>query len=92
MVDATDKDRISTAAEELAAMLDEEELKDASLLVFANKQDQPGVLGAAEISEALKLLRLKDRSWQIFGCSAVTGEGTGPFTRDEIRGTDEKFQ
>lgn len=75
MVDATDKDRISTAAEELSAMLDEEELKDASLLVFANKQDQPGVLGAAEITEALKLLRLKDRSWQIFGCSAITGEG-----------------
>jgi len=75
VVDATDKDRISTAAEELSAMLDEEELKDASLLVFANKQDQPGVLGAAEITEALKLLRLKDRSWQIFGCSAITGEG-----------------
>lgn len=56
-------------------MLNEEELRDASLLVFANKQDQPGVLGAAEISEALKLPSLKERNWSIFGCSAVTGEG-----------------
>lgn len=56
-------------------MLNEEELKGAALLVFANKQDQPGVLGASEISEALKLARLKDRSWSITGCSAVTGEG-----------------
>ena len=56
-------------------MLNEEELQDAALLVFANKQDQPGVLGAAEISEALRLPSLKERSWSIFGCSAVTGEG-----------------
>ncbi|TGZ77045.1 ARF/SAR superfamily [Ascodesmis nigricans] len=75
VVDATDHARLETAAEELNAMLNEEELKDASLLVFANKQDQPGVLGAAEISTALRLPDLKDRSWSIFGCSAVTGEG-----------------
>lgn len=56
-------------------MLGEDELRDASLLVFANKQDQPGVLGAAEISEALKLPSLKERNWSIFGCSAVTGDG-----------------
>lgn len=56
-------------------MLSEEELQEAALLVFANKQDQPGVLGAAEISEALRLPSLKERSWSIFGCSAVTGEG-----------------
>lgn len=75
MVDATDHARLETAAEELSAMLNEEELQDAALLVFANKQDQPGVLGAAEISEALRLPSLKERSWSIFGCSAVTGEG-----------------
>lgn len=78
VVDATDKDRITTASEELSAMLNEEELKDAALLVFANKQDQPGVLTAADISDALKLARLKDRSWSIYSCSAVTGDGMGP--------------
>jgi len=75
VVDATDHTRLETAAEELQAMLNEDELREAALLVFANKQDQPGVLGAAEISEALKLPSLKERSWSIFGCSAVTGDG-----------------
>lgn len=41
VIDSTDIDRLSTASEELAAMLNEEELRDAALLVFANKQDQP---------------------------------------------------
>lgn len=56
-------------------MLNEEELKDASLLVFANKQDQPGAKGAGEISEALRLGELRDRNWSIVACSAVDGSG-----------------
>ncbi|KAK6332211.1 Arf GTPase arl1 [Orbilia javanica] len=75
VVDATDKDRLSTASEELQAMLNEEELREAALLVFANKQDQPGALGAGEISTILELPKLKDRSWSIVACSAVTNLG-----------------
>lgn len=56
-------------------MLNEDELKDAALLVFANKQDQPGAKGAGEISEALKLGELRDRNWSIVACSAVDGSG-----------------
>ncbi|KAF3926889.1 hypothetical protein ABW20_dc0104785 [Dactylellina cionopaga] len=75
VVDATDKDRLSTASEELQAMLNEEELREAALLVFANKQDQPGALGAGEISTILELPKLKDRNWSIVACSAVTNLG-----------------
>ncbi|PHH63235.1 hypothetical protein CDD81_6187 [Ophiocordyceps australis] len=75
VVDSTDLERLQTAAEELAAMLNEEELKDAALLVFANKQDQPGAKGAGEISEALRLGELRDRNWSIMACSAVGGSG-----------------
>ena len=56
-------------------MLNEEELRDAGLLVFANKQDQPGAKGAGEISEALNLGELRDRNWSIVACSAVDGRG-----------------
>jgi ADP-ribosylation factor-like protein 1 len=56
-------------------MLSEEELRDAALLVFANKQDQPGAKGAGEISEALKLGELRDRNWSIVACSAIDGKG-----------------
>ena len=75
VVDSTDIERLGTAAEELSAMLNEGELRDAALLVFANKQDQPGAKGAGEISEAMRLGELKDRNWTIMACSAVDGKG-----------------
>lgn len=75
VIDSTDLERLNTASEELATMLNEEELRDAALLVFANKQDQPGAKGAGEISEALSLAELRDRNWSIVACSAVDGRG-----------------
>lgn len=75
VIDATDIERLNTASEELSAMLNEEELREAALLVFANKQDQPGAKRAEEISEALRLGELKDRNWSIVACSAVDGRG-----------------
>ena len=38
MVDSNDRERVSEAREELNRMLGEDELRDAILLVFANKQ------------------------------------------------------
>uniref|UniRef100_A0A7S2DCF0 Uncharacterized protein n=1 Tax=Octactis speculum TaxID=3111310 RepID=A0A7S2DCF0_9STRA len=46
VVDSADRERLNVAQQELQAMLEEEELKDSILLVFANKQDQSGALGA----------------------------------------------
>ena len=40
VIDSTDIERLEIAADELKSMLHEDELKDAALLVFANKQDQ----------------------------------------------------
>jgi ADP-ribosylation factor 1/2 len=41
VVDSNDRDRIVEAREELQRMLNEDELREALLLVFANKQDLP---------------------------------------------------
>ena len=38
MVDSNDRERVGEAREELGRMLAEDELRDAILLVFANKQ------------------------------------------------------
>ncbi|KAI8976984.1 ADP-ribosylation factor-like protein [Pilobolus umbonatus] len=75
VVDSVDKDRMETAKEELHSMLEEPELKDAALLVFANKQDMEGALGAAEIADALGLSTIKNRQYSIFKTSATKGEG-----------------
>ena len=55
VVDSNDRDRIAEAREELQQMLNEDELRDALLLVFANKQDLPNAMNAAEITEKLGL-------------------------------------
>lgn len=55
MVDSNDRERVNEAREELMRMLAEDELRDAVLLVFANKQvglgaagrDPPRAVGAA---------------------------------------------
>ena len=74
VVDSSDRDRIEIAKEELQGMLVEEELKDAVLLVFANKQDL-GVMSVAEVTEKLGLHTLKNRDWHIQGTCAMTGDG-----------------
>merc|ERR1712137_982191 len=51
VVDSADADRIGLTKDELVSMLEEDELKNACLLVFANKQDLPGALTDAQVSE-----------------------------------------
>lgn len=56
-------------------MLEEEDLKDAILLVMANKQDEPGALRAQGIAEGLALSTLKSRQWNIQETCATQGKG-----------------
>merc|ERR1712151_1225176 len=55
VIDSNDRDRIGEARDELNKMLNEDEMRDAILLVFANKQDLPNAMSAAEITEKLGL-------------------------------------
>ncbi|KAI7853771.1 ADP-ribosylation factor family-domain-containing protein [Circinella umbellata] len=75
VIDSTDAVRLNLAKEELHRMMESEQLGDACLLVFANKQDVKGAMTASQISDALSLTSLKDRQWHIQACSALTGEG-----------------
>ncbi|KAE8399866.1 ADP-ribosylation factor family-domain-containing protein, partial [Aspergillus pseudonomiae] len=63
VVDSNDRDRIVEAREELQRMLNEDELRDALLLVFANKQDLPNAMSPAEITQQLGLQSLTRRPW-----------------------------
>lgn len=75
VVDSADRDRIGISKQELLSMLEEDELKKAILMVFANKQDMEGSMSATEVSNALGLSALKSRTWSIFKTSALKGEG-----------------
>ncbi|KAL0100073.1 hypothetical protein PUN28_019498 [Cardiocondyla obscurior] len=65
VVDSNDRERIGEAERELANMLKEDELRDAVLLVFANKQDLPN----------LGLNSLRGRHWYIQSTCATQGNG-----------------
>ncbi|KAH0453898.1 hypothetical protein IEQ34_018222 [Dendrobium chrysotoxum] len=75
VVDSSDTDRLVIAKEEFHAILEEDELKGSVVLVYANKQDLPGALDDAAITEALELHKIKNRQWAIFKTSAIKGEG-----------------
>lgn len=75
VVDSNDRDRIMECREELHKMLDEDEMRDAKLLVFANKQDLPNAMSAAEITEKLGLNTIRSRQWYIQSACATSGDG-----------------
>jgi ADP-ribosylation factor-like protein 1 len=68
-------ERLETARAELFALLEEEELKDAILLIMANKQDMKNALNAPSLTEALGLAAIKNRTWNIQETSATQGKG-----------------
>lgn len=75
VVDSNDRERVVEAEKELQNMLTEDELKDAVILIFANKQDLPNAMTAAELTEKLKLNTLRNRRWYIQAACATQGEG-----------------
>ncbi|XP_072028065.1 ADP-ribosylation factor 1-like 2 [Amphiura filiformis] len=75
VVDSNDRERIGEARDELNRMLQEDELKDAVLLVLSNKQDLPNAMNAAEVTDKLGLHSLRHRKWYIQATCATSGDG-----------------
>ena len=73
VVDSNDLERIDAARKELEQMLAEDSLKDACVLVFANKQDLPNAMQVSEMADKLGLSNMRTRKWFIKGCCATTG-------------------
>lgn len=78
IIDATDQDRLLDNKEEFELLLNYSNLKDASIIVLANKQDLPGALGIGEIALQLKLSDYnvqESRKIQVIPTSMKTGAG-----------------
>ncbi|GJN09893.1 hypothetical protein PR202_ga27942 [Eleusine coracana subsp. coracana] len=80
VVDSNDRDRVVEARDELHRMLNE--VNDSLWMscvmlccLFANKQDLPNAMNAAEITDKLGLHSLRQRHWYIQSTCATTGEG-----------------
>ena len=75
VIDSNDKERFEKVKETLLLCLNEEELRDAALLIFANKQDIKGSVSPKEISDILEMGKIKNRKWLVQGSSAISGQG-----------------
>lgn len=75
VVDCADHDRIDEARQELHRIINDREMRDAVVLVFANKQDLPDAMQPSEIKEKLGLTRLRERNYYVQPSCATTGDG-----------------
>ena len=75
IVDSNDKERAELARAELFKVLDDDNLRNASLLVYANKQDLPQSMDTSECAEKLGMRNLRNRDWHVQSCTATTGDG-----------------
>lgn len=76
VIDSADKRRFDETGEELLELLEEEKLNKVPLLIYANKQDLFKSAKPAQIAIDLQLSsQIRDRTWQIQACSAITLEG-----------------
>ncbi|MGH0127619.1 UNVERIFIED_CONTAM: hypothetical protein FKN15_035259 [Acipenser sinensis] len=75
VVDSNDRERVQESSEELQKMLQEDELRDAVLLVFSNKQDLPNAMAVSELTDKLGLQTLRNRTWYVQATCATQGTG-----------------
>uniref|UniRef100_A0A1B6EED7 RING-type E3 ubiquitin transferase n=1 Tax=Clastoptera arizonana TaxID=38151 RepID=A0A1B6EED7_9HEMI len=76
VIDSSDKQRLPEALSELSKLMSEKELKDAALLILANKQDVEGCESIESITEQLALYKLCcGHSWHIQASDAQSGNG-----------------
>ena len=75
VVDSNDRDRVDVARRELQHLLQQEELRGACVLVYANKQDLPNSMTTRELTEKLGLHGLRSNNWYIQSTIATSGAG-----------------
>ena len=75
VIDSADKKNNLLTKAEFYNLLVDSNQKDASFLVFANKQDLPDAMSEEDIIKNMNLTEIKDHNWHVQKCSVVNGEG-----------------
>eukprot|EP01083_Nonionella_stella_P165286 549504_1 len=80
VIDSNEPQRVDqlyndNAKDELHKMLKNKDLRDAVLLILANKQDLPNALNINELTKRLDLENLVGRTWMIQETCATSGQG-----------------
>ena len=75
VVDSNDVHRVAKASEELHKIMLDHAMRDACLLVYANKTDLPQALTVDQVRDQLQLEQLGVRAYHVQPSVATTGEG-----------------
>ena len=75
VIDSNDKENYEESKNQFYKILQNDTLKNAVILIFANKQDLITSKKVNEIIEIYELDSIKNHVWHIQPCSANTGEG-----------------
>ncbi len=73
VIDSKD-DNYEDSKNQFYKILENDTLKNAIILIFANKQDLPGAKGVNELIRLYELDGIRDHIWHIQACSAQTKE------------------
>ena len=90
VVDCADHDRIDEARRELYRIVENKEMCDAPLLVFANKQDMKHAIKATDLPQLLGLDKMVNRAWFVQPSCAKKGKGLDTGLNWLIQETVEK--
>ena len=75
VVDSSAPNTIGNVRTEIQQMMDNDDLRDAMLLVFANKKDLPDSMNAEYIADKLGLTSFRGRTYKVIETSAKRGVG-----------------
>ena len=75
VVDSNDRERVRKAAVELHKIMLDHAMRDAALLVYANKNDLPHALPVEQVRAELQLSELPARACHVQPSCATSGDG-----------------
>jgi len=76
VVDSSDRDRIDEAREQLHQIVNKDELKHKTILIFGNKQDVSNAMTPDELRDKLALAKLDgNTTWHFQAGSAIQNQG-----------------
>ena len=75
VIDSKDDENLEDSKEQFHKVLKNQNLKNATILILANKQDIQGAKPVSKIIQEYGLDNIKDHIWHIQSCSALKGEG-----------------
>jgi small GTP-binding protein len=75
VVDSQEDEYFEESKAEFYKLLKHPSLRNAVILIFANKQDLPGAKKVDKIIEDYEFNKIKNQIWQVQPCSAMKGEG-----------------